>query len=469
MDFARVRLLDGELFNGLNELNLADVTLTDELVERIIEERFDQYDVEEIHLCGVSFATTNDFSTFIFALQELSYLDRLTWHSPLTLSQWKTFANIWETGQLDELDVEWKISSTRQSEDSINRNDNDSNDYDDNNDSNDDDDDDDDDHETLTEIFANLFRATEEKLVLRMGTKSRIDVPALFSGFERGRQEKIDYTTNPDVIISLHTHFSSPSHFALWVQHMCTNPELISSFKVERIQLCNDSIPVLANLLKHGDLLNLVLSDCSIPMAVATPTLECLTGALADNTSLKRLVLCSVHEPQHDFWPVFFHSFRRNNSLENLQLTTAESSKGTTFLRTFVTELPSIQSLRVLETRWCEGMGDILLPALRANASLHDMVFDGLGGDDDPTNEEEELLKYLDRNRLYYEMTFVKTDDDDLLTSMNFLACQDMGQSGTALYHIIRHTLLPLLVTTNRTTRRGDKRKRSTEITCQRV
>eukprot|EP00977_Amphora_coffeiformis_P020083 scaffold7825_cov162-Amphora_coffeaeformis.AAC.14 len=450
MDFTRIRLLDGELFNGLNELNLADVTLTGETVQHIIEDRLDRFDVEEIHLCDVSFATTFDFFTFLFALQELSTLDRLTWHSPLTISQWKSFADIWETGQLDELDIEWKILPNQQSEDDRNPNNN-----------HDDDDEDDDDDEALSEIFANLFRATEEKLVLRMGSESRIDVPAFFSGFQRGRQEKIDYTTNPDVTISLHTHFSSLQHFASWVQHIRTNPKMVSSFKVDAMQLCNASISMLGSLLKDAEILNLVLSDCSIPAAVAAPTLECLTNAFADNTTLKRLVLCSVHETKHALWSAFFRAFRGNKSLENLQLTTAESSEGSTLLYPFVAELPFMQSLRVLETRWCEGMGDVLLPGLRANISLHDIVLDGLGGDD-PTNNEDELRQCLDRNRLFHEMTFVKSDDDDLFASLNFLACQDMGQSGTALYYIIRFTLLPQLVATNRVANRGGKRKRPT-------
>ena len=151
-DIDDLSILEGELWNGFGQLTLGDTTLTTETVEQIIRQRFDRFDVEEVHLSQVTFESPFAFSMFALALRELSSLERLTWHSALTLAQWSSLVDGWDTGQLVELDVEWSVLKPRSD---IDRKDNDEGDAEAS--------------RTMTQqIFADFVRLTDQKIVLRM-------------------------------------------------------------------------------------------------------------------------------------------------------------------------------------------------------------------------------------------------------------------------------------------------------------
>ena len=435
MYFQQVEILEGELFNGFQTLTIGDVTLTAETVQRIIHERFDRFPVEEIHFSDVAFESDFVFYTFVMALRELSSLERLTWHSALTLSQWHSLLVEFDSGQISELDAEWKVIDVDESSSTEDESNNE--------------------NSLMSASFANMYRVTSEKLVLRFDSDTVIQT--IFHGFTTGRAGKINEELLPELPISVHSKSADPSTFSLWATEMCRHPAMISSFKAEGIKICQQAVSSLIDLLDRGNLVNLALSDSNDKETLPTLLLEKMTASLSRNNTLERLALCSIQHVAHPLWSAMFHALGENKSIKNLQLMTAEPVDAITLMRPFATELPRIHNLRILETRWYTGMTQILLPGLRANCALHDIVLDGIGGED-PTDADV-LRDCLDRNRLYNEMKHVKLGDDDLCETLAFLADLDMGKSGTALFHIVRQILLPYLVIPKIASRRGSKRK----------
>lgn len=440
-------VLEGELWNGYSQLTLGDTTLTMDTIQNIIHQRFDQHvgdALEEVHLSQVTFDSDLTFNTFALALQELPTLERLTWHSSLSLPRWNALTNGWNTGLLVEFDVEWSLLSatTVGNEETATS--------------------------MMKQIFADFFRLTDQKLVLRIKQEcDREDVQTIFAGLQAGRQAKVQHGSFANVALSVYAQFSSET-FPTWVDEICKQPKLISSFYVWSMEFTPQSIACLEKMLTNNalTLANLFFLDPSVTAHLSKSTLEQLTNALAKNEFLERLSLRSIADASHAVWHALFSALRQNTTLEHLEINTAELNDGATLVSPLADELPHMQGLRVLETRWCAGMSDVIMPGLRANVSLHDIVLDGLGRN---PADEDALRACLTRNRLYHEMKFVRHNDPDLYDTLSFLASGNLNQTGSALYHIIRCTLLPHLLPSwslaalYGARQRGAKRKRPQE------
>lgn len=463
-----ISLFEGELWNGAVELSLGGVELTATMVQHIIRRRLDRFPVEEIHLCDVSFVNNRAFQSLVMALQDLPTLERLTWHSPLTLSQWAFLVNGWEIRQLVDLDIEWKVLSASDVDEEESDNDVEEDDEGRDNSQREETDE----EEMIEEIFYGFVFMTAESLVVRMEGEEEsrsiaeaVDcniLQAFDTGLREQRLQQLQQEARSDLAISLHVNFQNSETFALWSRKICSQPSTLSSLKVQGMDFTIQSIPVLTQLVNAGKLMNLSLVDCSVSgsLLLSSPLLRAFTDALASNTSLQRLAFCSVETPGHVLWSAVFGSLRENTKIEHLHLTSSDLEDLADLVAPLIPHLPYMRNVRTLQTRWCEDLGHVLLPGLQNNLYLHDLILDGLRSYA-PANDEIAIIQgILDRNRLYHEMkslSYDKDEADEFFDTIEYLANDDLARSGTSLYSIVRCTLLPHLVTSHT----NGKRKRS--------
>lgn len=454
-DDDEIILFEGELWNGSpTELSLGDVTLTAQTLHNIILQRLDRFAVEEIHLCDVSFENNQVFEDLVMALQDLDSLERLTWHSALTLTQWNVLVVGWEAGQLTDLDIVWKVWEPPVAE----LDDQDSDDSDGENDD-----------EGLEDAFSGFVWMSSETLVVRMEEYGALsDSDNILRALDTGRREKrLQQVTDGDdendtLAISVHVWYQDSQTFASWAKQIASYPGALSSLKLEETEFNIESLPLLSQIVRKGDLINLTLMDCSVSTSSPTAALTSLKTAFHENTSLQRLAFRSIEDPGHPLWSSLFDALCENTGIEHLQLTTENLEDLPDLLVPMMPYLPHMHGLRALQTQWCAGLGDVLLPGLKASLYLHHVILDDVANET-PTEEEAATIHgILDRNRLYHEMKFVSYDDNDLFETLEFLAQDDLGRSGTALYSIIRGTLLPhLLVAADICSKQNKRQRRS--------
>jgi hypothetical protein len=429
-------LLEGESMPTPGDLHFANVTFSDDLIPRL-QHRFDNLDIQSLYLWRCTFTTTWAFRTFLSLVSSQERLGILYMQPPagIPLSQLELMAESFDTEcNLPSLFISWNGPYQG---------------------------------ERIRQAFRRLVQLDTRLLQIELIASQEAQYAPLFQAIQEGRNAVSSHTA---CAIILSVSYQNTAGWDSLVSQVCRT-EVVDSLTVDDFILDNESSGSLTRLISESPCKRLDLEDCIVRPSLSAHRIEELTSALSRTTTLECLSLRLVGAAS-GLTPALFAILPAMQSLRILEFSW-KYVDGTpdlleTYLKNLAKHLPDIQVLMTLETRWCPGFVEALLPGLQKNLSLTAIRFGAIHGIYQPSDEElEPLTRLLTRNRLYHHVVdsiYKSTFPEILRLAASVTAADEFDVAGTALYHLVRHSLPPHSASIAQAAQaRGDIRPREEE------